>query len=266
MVGGRVESAAPDELQLDESIGTRARHEYRSPQHPQDASATSSRSTTSASTSRRANWSRCSVRRARARPRCCASSPGWRLPDAGAVRFDGEDATSRSVRERGVGFVFQHYALFRHMTVFENVAFGLRVRPRNRRPTEARNSQRVNRTAQAGAARMGGRALSVAALGRSAAADRAGARAGGRTQGAAARRTVRRARREGARGAAAMAAAAARRAAHHERLRHARSGRGARTGQPRRGAQRRARSSRSERPRNCTIIRRRRSSTTSWAT
>ena len=53
---------------------------------------------------------------------------GLEWPDAGEVHFDGEDALSRSVRERNVGFVFQHYALFRHMSVFENVAFGLRVR------------------------------------------------------------------------------------------------------------------------------------------
>ncbi len=51
--------------------------------------------------------------------------------------FHGEDATDADVRERQVGFVFQHYALFRHMTVFENVAFGLRVRPRATRPGEA---------------------------------------------------------------------------------------------------------------------------------
>ena len=62
---------------------------------------------------------------------------GLEVPDAGAVRFDGEEATNRSVRERHVGFVFQHYALFRHMTVFENVAFGLRVRPRNAAPAGA---------------------------------------------------------------------------------------------------------------------------------
>src|SRR5687767_187529 len=56
--------------------------------------------------------------------------------DTGAVLLNGEDATDRSARDRGVGFVFQHYALFRHMTVFENIAFGLRVRPRDRRPSQ----------------------------------------------------------------------------------------------------------------------------------
>jgi len=55
---------------------------------------------------------------------------GLEWADAGNVYFHGEDATSSHVRERQVGFVFQHYALFRHMSVFENVAFGLRVRPR----------------------------------------------------------------------------------------------------------------------------------------
>jgi sulfate/thiosulfate transport system ATP-binding protein len=61
---------------------------------------------------------------------------GLELPDGGEVRFDSEEATNRSVRDRNVGFVFQHYALFKHMTVFENVAFGLRVRPRRIRPPE----------------------------------------------------------------------------------------------------------------------------------
>jgi sulfate/thiosulfate transport system ATP-binding protein len=62
---------------------------------------------------------------------------GLEPSDQGTIMFQGEDATGRPVRERQVGFVFQHYALFRHMTVFENVAFGLRVRPRRLRPSEA---------------------------------------------------------------------------------------------------------------------------------
>jgi sulfate transport system ATP-binding protein len=60
---------------------------------------------------------------------------GLERADEGQVFFEGEDTTRRDVRHRGVGFVFQHYALFRHMTVFENVAFGLRVRPRASRPS-----------------------------------------------------------------------------------------------------------------------------------
>lgn len=61
---------------------------------------------------------------------------GLEMPDSGRVLLDGEDASNTHVRERQVGFVFQHYALFKHMTVFENVAFGLRARPRNTRPSE----------------------------------------------------------------------------------------------------------------------------------
>ena len=59
---------------------------------------------------------------------------GLETPDAGSVLFDGQDAGEKDVRDRRVGFVFQHYALFRHMSVFENVAFGLKVRPRGSRP------------------------------------------------------------------------------------------------------------------------------------
>ncbi|MBF0503632.1 MAG: sulfate ABC transporter ATP-binding protein [Candidatus Omnitrophica bacterium] len=55
--------------------------------------------------------------------------------DEGQVLFSGRDAQDQKTRERGVGFVFQHYALFRHMTVFDNIAFGLNVLPRNIRPS-----------------------------------------------------------------------------------------------------------------------------------
>ncbi len=61
---------------------------------------------------------------------------GLESADAGSILFAGEDATGLHVRERQVGFVFQHYALFRHMSVFENVAFGLRVKPARLRPDE----------------------------------------------------------------------------------------------------------------------------------
>ncbi len=70
---------------------------------------------------------------------------GLEWPDEGQVMFDGTDALSRSVRERNVGFVFQHYALFRHMSVFENIAFGLRVRPRAQRLSEDDIRDRVHR-------------------------------------------------------------------------------------------------------------------------
>ena len=61
---------------------------------------------------------------------------GLEVPDSGSVLFHGEDATNTAVRERNVGFVFQHYALFGHMTIAENIAFGLRVRPKATRPSE----------------------------------------------------------------------------------------------------------------------------------
>jgi sulfate/thiosulfate transport system ATP-binding protein len=68
---------------------------------------------------------------------------GLEQPDSGSIHFNGEDTTETRVQEREVGFVFQHYALFRHMTIFENVAFGLRVRPRAQRPSEPEITRRV---------------------------------------------------------------------------------------------------------------------------
>jgi sulfate transport system ATP-binding protein len=68
---------------------------------------------------------------------------GLEPPDGGSIHFEGQNATYQAVRERQVGFVFQHYALFRHLSVFENVAFGLRVRPRRVRPSEAEIRENV---------------------------------------------------------------------------------------------------------------------------
>ena len=69
---------------------------------------------------------------------------GLENADRGTILFSGEDTTDVHVRERQVGFVFQHYALFRHMTVFENVAFGLRVKPRGLRPTDLQIKEKVH--------------------------------------------------------------------------------------------------------------------------
>ena len=69
---------------------------------------------------------------------------GLELPSGGTVQFFGRDARSLSVRDRKIGFVFQHYALFRHMTVFENVAFAMRVLPRAARPPESAVKAKVH--------------------------------------------------------------------------------------------------------------------------
>jgi sulfate transport system ATP-binding protein len=70
---------------------------------------------------------------------------GLEQASAGQVLFDDHDASDRPIHQRQVGFVFQHYALFRHMTVFENVAFGLRVKPRHERPSRAAIREKVER-------------------------------------------------------------------------------------------------------------------------
>ncbi|WJY16098.1 sulfate ABC transporter ATP-binding protein [Pectobacteriaceae bacterium CE90] len=69
---------------------------------------------------------------------------GLEKPDSGSIRFHGEDVSVHDVRDRNVGFVFQHYALFRHMTVFDNIAFGLRMKPKHIRPTKHEIDQKVH--------------------------------------------------------------------------------------------------------------------------
>jgi sulfate transport system ATP-binding protein len=69
---------------------------------------------------------------------------GLEIPDAGQVTFVDEDVTEKSAYERRAGFVFQHYALFQHMNVFENIAFGLRVLPGKKRPGAAAIAKRVD--------------------------------------------------------------------------------------------------------------------------
>ena len=68
---------------------------------------------------------------------------GLEFADSGSVIIDGQDTSNIHVKERKVGFVFQHYALFKHMTVFENIAFGLRVRPKATRPSDYQIRRRV---------------------------------------------------------------------------------------------------------------------------
>ncbi|WP_428927102.1 sulfate/molybdate ABC transporter ATP-binding protein [Marinibacterium sp. SX1] len=68
---------------------------------------------------------------------------GLEQPSGGRVLLDGRDATVTPVQDRRAGFVFQSYALFRHMTVFENIAYGLRARPRATRPTDTEIGRRV---------------------------------------------------------------------------------------------------------------------------
>ena len=69
---------------------------------------------------------------------------GLASADGGRILFHGEDVTERPVQKRGIGFVFQQYALFRHMTVAQNIAFGLKVMKRAERPTGAAITARVS--------------------------------------------------------------------------------------------------------------------------
>src|SRR5580698_5033649 len=83
---------------------------------------------------------------------------GLDFAEFGSIFFDGQLMDAVPARERGVGFVFQHYALFRHMTVSRNVAFGLEIRPRNRRPPAREIRSRVDRLLELlGIGELGGR-------------------------------------------------------------------------------------------------------------
>ena len=103
---------------------------------------------------------------------------GLEIPDAGQVTFVGEDVTEKSAYERKAGFVFQDYALFQHMNVFENIAFGLRVLPREEAAERPRrSSKRVARVAPVDPARRLRKTVALATFRRAAAAGRPGARA-----------------------------------------------------------------------------------------
>ena len=147
---------------------------------------------------------------------------GLENADAGAVDIHGDDVTDVPPQQRGIGFVFQHYAAFKHMTVRDNVGFGLRIR---KTPKERIDAARRRAAGDRRPGRLR-QALPEPALRRPAPADGARPRARGRAAGAAARRAVRRAGREGPRRAARVAAAPARRGPRHDAAGHARPGGG----------------------------------------
>ena len=158
---------------------------------------------------------------------------GLEIPDAGKIFLEGEDTANRSARERNVGFMFQHYALFKHMTVFDNVAFGLRVRSRARRPSTRRHPRQGHGVAPPGPPGRPARTLPFATFRWPKAARGAGQGAGGRTAGTAAGRTVRRAGRQGEEGTAPLHAPPARDHPRHHRVCDPRPGRGDGSGRPR---------------------------------
>src|SRR3954464_13225806 len=144
---------------------------------------------------------------------------GLEKPDTGRVYIDGQDMTDVPARRRGIGFVFQHYAAFPHMTVWDNVAFGLRVAKADKVTTKRRVNELLDLVHLAGLSRRypselsGGQRQRMALArgwGGGGAGEGTGWGVGGRASAVAARRAVRRARREGARRAAGVVAPVAR--------------------------------------------------------
>ena len=123
---------------------------------------------------------------------------GLETPDSGKVVIAGEDATTKPPQRRNVGFVFQHYAAFKHMTVRKNVAFGLTIRKRPKEEIDGRVNELLELVHLDGFADR----YPVAALGRAAPAHGAGPRPRRTAPRAAARRALRRAGRHRAQGAA----------------------------------------------------------------
>ena len=161
---------------------------------------------------------------------------GFETPDRGRIRLEGADVSRVPPHKRNVNTVFQHYALFPHMTVWDNVAFGPRSRRRTRRRSEAR--RRAPRDRAPDRVR---RAQARPALRRTAAARRAGPRAGQLPQRAAARRAARRAGPQAAPGHADRAQAHPARGRDHVHLRDPRPGGSADDERPDRGDERRQR-------------------------
>ena len=176
------------------------------------------------------------ARPAAARARCCARSPGSRTADRGTIAIDGEVVNDMRPRDRDIAMVFQNYALYPYMSVFENIAFGLRARKIRRRPRS--NAGCGARPQMLGIAQPA-RAPAAPALGRPAPARRDRPRDRARRPPVPVRRAALQPRRQAARRDARRDQAAAPGARQDHDLRHPRPDRGDDAGRPHRAAARR---------------------------